>query len=116
MKRSVSLLVILAMIVTTFAGFATLATADQFLINFDTAFDIGSISATTAPAEKAFFYSKGESKTAGGWFGGNFPEGTEMVYTVNDGTEYELRYVCCGTRRSSRGERRCTGCQSFFAF
>ena len=43
MKRSVSLLVILAMIVTTFAGFATLATADQFLINFDTAFDIGSI-------------------------------------------------------------------------
>lgn len=40
MKRSVSLLVILAMIVTTFAGFATLATADQFLINFDTAFDI----------------------------------------------------------------------------
>ena len=98
MKRSVSLLVILAMIVTTFAGFATLATADQFLINFDTAFDIGSISATTAPAEKAFFYSKGESKTAGGWFGGNFPEGTEMVYTVNDGTEYE-----CGTSAAEPG-------------
>ncbi len=98
MKRSVSLLVILAMIVTTFAGFATLATADQFLINFDTAFDIGSISATTAPAEKAFFYSKGESKTAGGWFGGNFPEGTKMVYTVNDGTEYE-----CGTSAAEPG-------------
>lgn len=65
MKRSVSLLVILAMIVTTFAGFATLATADQFLINFDTAFDIGSISATTAPAEKAFFLFKRRIENCG---------------------------------------------------
>lgn len=98
MKRSVSLLVVLAMIVTTFAGFATLAAADQFLINFDTAFGIGSISATDTAAEKAFFYSKGEAKTAGGWFGGNFPEGTKMVYTVNDGTEYD-----CGTTPAEPG-------------
>ena len=35
MKRSVSLLVVLAMIVTTFAGFATVAAQDEFVINFD---------------------------------------------------------------------------------
>lgn len=64
MKRSVSLLVVLAMIVTTFAGFATVAAQDDFVINFDSAFGLGSISATPTAQEHTFFYTKGESKTA----------------------------------------------------
>lgn len=98
MKRSVSLLVVLAMIVTTFAGFATLAAADAFVINFDSALDLGTISPSTTAQERTFFYSKGETKTAGGWFGGAFPEGTTMVYTINDGAEND-----CGTSSAEAG-------------
>ena len=87
MKRSVSLLVVLAMIVTTFAGFATVAAQDEFVINFDAAFGIGAIAATPTAQEHTFFYTKGASATAGGWFGGAFPDGTTMVYTVNGGAE-----------------------------
>ena len=87
MKRSVSLLVVLAMIVTTFAGFATVAAQDEFVINFDAAFGIGAIAATPTAQEHTFFYTKGASATAGGWFGGAFPDGTTMVYTVNGGDE-----------------------------
>ena len=90
MKRSVSLLVVLAMIVTTFAGFATVAAQDDFAINFDSAFGLGSISATPTAQEHTFFYTKGESKTAGGWFGGAFPEGTTLIYTINDGAEQAI--------------------------
>ena len=90
MKRSVSLLVVLAMIVTTFAGFATVAAQDDFVINFDSAFGLGSISATPTAQEHTFFYTKGESKTAGGWFGGAFPEGTTLIYTINDGAEQAI--------------------------
>ena len=87
MKRSVSLLVVLAMIVTTFAGFATVAAQDEFVINFDAAFGIGAIAATPTAQEHTFFYTKGAPATAGGWFGGAFPDGTTMVYTVNGGDE-----------------------------
>ena len=79
MKRSVSLLVVLAMIVTTFAGFATVAAQDEFVINFDAAVGIGAIAATPTAQEHTFFYTKGASATAGGWFGGAFPDGTTMV-------------------------------------
>lgn len=65
MKRSVSLLVVLAMIVTTFAGFATVAAQDEFVINFDAAFGIGAIAATPTAQEHTFFYTKGAPATAG---------------------------------------------------
>lgn len=69
MKRSVSLLVVLAMIVTTFAGFATVAAQDEFVINFDAAFGTGAIAATPTAQEHTFFYTKGRRRANGGRLG-----------------------------------------------
>ena len=87
MKRIVSLMVVFAMVLTAFTGWSLVAAADDFVVTFDTAMDLGGIPGSVAPIEKTFSYAKGESKIAGGWIGGMFDAASTLVYTVDNGAD-----------------------------
>ncbi|MFR1518286.1 MAG: dockerin type I repeat-containing protein [Clostridia bacterium] len=87
MKRIVSLMVVLAMVLTAFTGWSLVAAADNFVVTFDTAMDLGGIPGSVVPIEKTFSYAKGESKIAGGWIGGVFDAASTLVYTVDNGAD-----------------------------
>ncbi len=93
MKRTVSLLVVMAMILTTFAGWSLVAAspADAFIATFDEAF--GPAIGATAPVTRAFEYNKGDEARATGWIGGVFDASSTLVYTINDGAEGEIPMI-----------------------